>query len=574
MNNYNDPKGDKAILGLFAVAIVVVIGIVMYMGISQRRNLIDKETGVTADGRHRDLLSTEFEVLKDQINDENSDLITAEEAVDEFVTSYGRDNKEATELRFLLNERKNAELRAMKLDTEMRGRANEIKRLVHDSTISREYLESATSEFIARFGEERNETRELRRLLRERKLRDEKTLSQEETIVSKARDLISRINDDNESLRSLQTALSEFIIEYGDDRKEIPELRRLLDERKQHNVRKPSRESVIADEAKELVGRISNRDEDLNRIETDFGDFLIRYGEERKEIPELRRFIKERKEAERLEALMARDTAKLMGELKDPEYSIHDLEQAINDFIDYYGADHEVVLEFNHLLAARKEEENQERTIAKEVALLRTKIGDQNYTVDELRVFLDTFINTYGERREEVPDLQIRLRDRREGDLRNRLSREARELIKQIKDRNNTIDSLQESIDRFMASYGENHNEIQELQRFFDDRQSEEAITEVLSSLDGWVMANDTIRISSVIDDRVYADKLKALTEWPGLIFRHNIQFFQRDGDAAEVRVELENGAEHVPKRKLYFNYRFLRDHNGWRMKTSEKITH
>ena len=373
-------------------------------------------------------------------------------------------------------------------------------------------------------------------------------------------------------MKSLQTALSEFIIDYGDDRKEIPELRRLLEERKKDSEKELSREGAIAEEAKKLADRIKNKDESLDRIASSLSEFVIRYGEDRKEVPELRRLISERKEAERLELLIAKDAEKIMSQIKDPESLIQDLEQSINEFIDNYGEDIEAVLELKQLLSVRKEEKNREKMIANEAALLRSKISDQNYSVEELQTFLDDFIRTYGESRTEVPDLQIRLKERRESDLINRLSREAQDLMEQIKDRNNSIDSLQDSLKKFIADYGDNHVEIQELRRLLDDRQSEDAIIELLSSLDALVLTGNPSRIRSIVADSGYANKLAALTEWPGLVFRHHIQFFHRDGDSAEVRVELENGAEHVPKRKLYFNYYFLRDHGDWKIKRSEKM--
>ena len=286
----------------------------------------------------------------------------------------------------------------------------------------------------------------------------------------------------------------------------------------------------------------------------------------------MRRLISERKKTERLESLIAKDAEKIRSQIKEPESSIQDLEQSINDFIDNYGEDIEAVLELKQLLSVRKEEKNREMMITNEAALLRSKISDQNYSVEKLQTFLDDFIRTYGENRTEVPDLQVRLKERRESDLHNRLSQEAQDLMEQIKDRNNTIDSLQDSLKKFIADYGDNHVEIQELRRLLDDRQSEEAITELLSSLDAVVLSGNGSRISSIVADTEYANKLAALTEWPGLIFRHHIQFFHRDGDSAEVRIELENAADHVPKRKLYFNYSFLRDNDDWKIKRSEKM--
>ena len=566
MTNQSAQSGNKAILVIFVLAIVVVIGGVMFMRF-YRDDIAEQKTRVTESGRLAD-----FEKLKEQINDKYIDVTIMEKALEEFVSYYGENTTEANELRMLLDKRKNAQIQAARIDSEITDKANEIKRSIENSDISVEFLDSEIVSFIARFGEDRKEIPELRRLLRERKNREKKSLTREEAIVSRAKTLIARINDENETLKSLQTAVSEFIIDYGDDRKEIPELRRLLEERKKDSEKELSREGMIAEEAKILASRINNKDENLAGIESSLSEFVIRYGEDRKEVPELRRLISKRKEAERLEALIAKDAERLISRVNDPKYSIRDLEQSINEFIDNYGEDVEVVLEFNQLLSVRKKEEEQETMIANKAALLSSKIGDQNYSVEELQTFLDDFIRTYGESRMEVPNLQVRLKERRESDLHNRLSQEAQDLMARIKDRNNSIDSIQDSLKKFVADYGDNHVEIQELRLLLDDRQSEDAIAALLSSLDTLVLSGNASRISSMVADTEYAERLAALTEWSGLIFRHHIQFFHRDGDNAEVRVELENAADHVPKRKLYFNYSLLRDGDDWKIKRSEKM--
>ena len=567
MTNQSAQSGNKVILGLFVLAIVVVVGVVMYLKASHRDTVAEQEPGITERGRQMD-----FEKLKEQIHDKDVDVTILEKSLEAFVTTYGENTIEADELYMLLDKRKKTQIQAAKIKEEMTDTANEIKRSIRDPMRSIDYLESAVTGFIARFGEDQKEVRELRDLLAERKRQERKKAAREDAIVDRAKALIARINDESEDVNSLQSAVSEFVIDYGDDRKEIPELRRLLEERKKVSEKKLRREDEIADEAKKLAARINNEDENLSRIESALSDFMIRYGQDRKEIPELRRLIGERKEAERLKSRMAEDGQTLIRRIKDPEYSLQDLEQGIKDFVDYYGEDHDILSEINQVFSARKEEEERERMIANEVRLLSAKMNDQNYTVDELQQFLDDFVRKHGEGRVELSELQIRLKERRESDLMNRLSQEAQDLMEQIKDRTNTMDSLQASLEKFTANFGDNHAEIHELRRLLDDRQSEDAIAEYLSSLDAFLLSGDITRIRSMVADTEYANKLVALTGWPGLVFRHHIQFFQRDKESAQVRVELENAANHVPRRKFHFNYSFFRDDNAWKIKRSEKI--
>ena len=262
MNDQRDLSGSKAILVMFALAIVVVVGAVMFMRF-HRDNIAEQKPGVTESGRLAD-----FEKLKEQINDKYVDVTIMEKALEEFISYYGEDTTEANELRMLLDKRKNTQIQAARIDSEITDKANEIKRSIENSDISIESLDSEIAGFITRFGEGRKEIQELRRLLRERKNREKKSSTREEAIVSRAKMLIARINDENETLKSLQTAVSEFIIDYGDDRKEIPELRRLLEERKKDSEKELSREGVIANEAKKLADQINNKDESLDRIES------------------------------------------------------------------------------------------------------------------------------------------------------------------------------------------------------------------------------------------------------------------------------------------------------------------
>ena len=574
MNNQNGQSGNKAIVGLFVLAIVVVIGIVMFMRVSNRGNIVDQVSSGAESGRQMDSRLADFRALKALIIDKNVDVAIVEKSLDDFGTNYGERLTETTELRLLLDKRKNAELQAAELEGEIASNANEIKRLIQNSKMSFEYLESAISEFGTSFGEDRQESRELRRLLIERKIHDEKIESQEKAIVLRAKELIARINDDNEALKSIRSAVSEFVIDYGDDRKEVPELRRLLEERKKFSQKELSREEMISEEAKKLTSRINNKDENLKKIESALSEFVIRYGKDRKELPGLRRLVRERREAEHKKSLMATEVEKIRSRIKDRKHTIQDLEQSISEFIGNFGEDHEVVVEFNRLLDVRREEEKRNKAIANDLALLKSQIGDYTYSMKKLHKDFYKFINTYGKDREEVPELQRLLEERKktELDLRGSMSKEVRNLMRKVKDRTYTIDSLEGTIDHFILEYGNNHKVTSKLQRRLDDRRSEEAIADLLSALDSSVETGNVSKIRSMVSDKKYANRLIALTEWPNLLFRHHIQSFQHDDDGVDIRVEINHAANYMPQSKLYYRYHLLKDLDGWKIKTSEKV--
>ena len=464
-------------------------------------------------------LTDDYRALKTLFNDKNLDMAIVEKSLNEFASVYGENTAEVAEFRALLNRRKNAEIKTAQTEDSIKSRSDEIKKLIQDPEKSLEYLESILSEFIASYGEERKELPGLQRLLEERKRREERSALHEETIVREAKSLIARINDDQEDLRLLQSAVSEFIVQYGEDRKEVPELRRILEERRKKVKKEASNEQTIAEDAKMLASLINNEDENLDKIESALNEFIILYGEERKEILELRQLINERKEKEHFELTIAQDANKIMNQIRDPGYTLRKLEESISDFIKKYGGDRDESLEMDRLLSKRKEKEKREKAIANDIAILKSKILDNKYPIEELEKALFDFITQYGENRKEVLELQDQLKARKEADLKAKISTEAKDLISQMNDRTNTIDFLQSALDQFINDYGDDRAGVQELRRLLDDRRGEKAITDLLQALDTSILEGDIETINTVIQDKGYAEKLIALTEWSGLVF-------------------------------------------------------
>ena len=253
---------------------------------------------------------------------------------------------------------------------------------------------------------------------------------------------------------------------------------------------------------------------------------------------------------------------------------IPDLRQSINDFIDKYGDDREEVAKLHELLSERKGQENKEKEIAKVVTLLKNQISDGNYPIEEVnKVFYD-FISEYGENRKEIPELKYHLEERKKAEFEEAISSEARDLMIRMADKTTTIDSLKADLNQFVDSYGNNRKEIPELTRVLGDRSSEEAITKTLAKLDLSVLEGRVKDIHSMVHDEDYAKKLVALTEWSGVIFRHEIRSFQRSKNESEIEVKIQHAVDHMPKRDLYYRYKMIDSDGDWIIEASERLDH
>ena len=567
---------NKTLLALLALAIVVVLPIGIFITATSQKTASEQRV---SDVRHEisteastDPMLDDFRSLKAQINDPNMDTTLVEESLNKFVALYGDQTAEAKELNEAFVTRKNAEMQAAKINKAFISEVTEIKALIQDPKRSLNYLETVLFEFIANYGGERREVRELRRLLAERKKLEEESALREKTIVEEAKTLIARIHDGDEDISALQSAVSEFIVNYGEGRKEVPELRRILEGRKKLGDERFLLEQPIAREAKLLAARIKKEDESIEQIDSALSEFIIQYGEGRKEIPELRRLINKRKDRERRKLNLVKDMRELMKRIENPNYSIHNIEQLINEFIDNYGKDREEVSELNRLLSQRREKENYEKEVAETVALLQNQISDGSYPIEDASEAFYEFIAKYGENRTEIPELRYHLEERKKAELEKDILSEAQVLLAQMEDREISIDSLQSRLDQFISAYGDDRNEIPELKRVLDTRRYEQTIFEVLSSLDRSVLEGQLENIRFIVADQEYAERLVALTEWRGLIFRHHIESFRRDSNMSIVEIRIRHAVEHMPERDLYYRYHLAETEGGWVIETSEKL--
>ena len=563
-------------LALLALGLVIALPIGLFvitprLNTTKNSSVDEFEPGKAAPQRS---LIVDFETLKTKINDKNTDIATLEKSFNDFVLDYDENTDKIAELRELINKRRDLDQRLASIEAAIKSKTNEIKALIGNSEEPLEDIESKLSVFIADYGEDRKEILELKKLLAHRKKSQEKEASREKTIVEEAKNLIARIHNPGEDLKTLRAAVSEFIISYGQKRKEVPELRRLLSERVEAEEKVTSREAAIVEEAKDLAARIKSRDENLNTIELALSEFVINYGDNRKEIPELRRLIDARREAERLESNIASDTKKLLELLADPDCPDKDLKRLIQEFIDKYGPDREEVSEFNRLVVERKEQQLLEKSIADAVALLVSQFSDAAHPTEELDKSVDDFISLYGEDRKEIPELQRHLKERKATELETKISAEASDLLEQIMNSTATIDFLQSKLDQFITAYGDSRAEIPELTQRLDDRRCKEAIVGMLSKLDSSILIGDVDHIRSVVYDKDYAERLTALTEWSGLVFLHHIQTFQRLGNEVNTEVKINHAVDHMPERELYYRYRMTKNQDDWVITTSEKIMH
>ena len=568
-------QGDKTVLALFVLAVIIALPLGILITRSGKNIPKSQQVGETAHQLRPELpkngLMEDFQRLKRQIKEKNTDIIMIEKSLTDFMSLYGENSNEVTELRELIKERKTLENQAAKDKEMIITKADELKALIQNPENSLAYLESALSEFATKYGNYRKETRDLRALLKDRKKAVEEAALQEKIIAEEVKKLITRINAGNEDLNTLQFAVSEFVKKYGRDRKEIPGLRRLLEEQKVAADLEATRERMIAEDAKRLAVRINNEDENLELIEFALNEFVIRYGENRKEVKELKQLIDKRKDAERVKARI-QESKKIMERLADPNYAIPELEQSIKEYSRKYGERHADVMEFTRLLSERIREQNSlEKAVTDSATLLRSQMGDFNYSVEKLEQGLQDFITKHGGARKEIDELKDLLELRKKTGLEAMISNETEALKKRITDETNSIHSLELDLDQFMATYGKDRPESSELKRLLNNRRNETEIAKVLSTLDRAIVEADLKVIRSLVGDQEFASKLVELTEWPGLKFDQQIQFFHRHGNEAVVKVEIDHAVEHMPDRTLHYLYHIVRNNDNWKIKKSSK---
>ena len=171
----DDQQWRKTLLALFALIIVIALPIGIFTTATRQDTLKDEKIGqaqhefISKNQEQENIINADFLALKTQMNDPQFNIAILEKSLNDFISVHGMDIKEVAELQKLLVARKSAHSRTEKIYAGLPIRAGEIKVLIEDPKKPIDYLESILSEYVAEFGEDRKETRELKRLLAIRK---------------------------------------------------------------------------------------------------------------------------------------------------------------------------------------------------------------------------------------------------------------------------------------------------------------------------------------------------------------------------------------------------------------------
>ena len=580
---------------ILVLVIALPIGIIMT---ATRRNIFEDETrdhktqkinGKTQENERPDSLrnkafyqkrkermSADFLAIKKQIQDSGITISIAEQSFANFVAVYGLNISESEELRNLVKKRKDAETKAKERQAMMLAKADELKARISDPEESVGELKAEFSDFSSTYKNQEELVSEIKTLwVKRQKLEKEK--ARELEIVKEARELLGRIHSDQEDIKEIEAALSTFIIHYGEDRKEIPELRRLVQEHKKAIEEAAFREKAIVDEVRSLRIRLKNPEENLQELEVLLGEFIDQHGGSRKEVPELQGLLQHRKETEKREREIAAEAEKLVQRIHSGNWEIADLESDVSEFIRKYETDRKEVPKLKQLLLEREELEKREKKLAASMKSLMNQIVDETFSVDDLEQALQKFIASYGKERKEIGELTSRIEKRKKLELEAKRRRvvflkEAKALRTNLKDKSQTLEYLSQALEALIKEHGADRQEVRKLQVLFENRKEEAAIITILKSLDDAVLNGDKTKIHSIVHGNEYAEKVIALSEWPELVFHHNLESFERHDQSVEIEVKIDHAVEDMPKTELYYRYDLIKTSDAWVIKNVEKI--
>lgn len=427
-----------------------------------------------------------------RLSADDEELESVEIDIAAFVIEHGESRKEVGELRRLIEKRKERERAAAAKESLIESKVNDIIANLGNDKISIQSLDAAVTDFVLKYGSEREDSKELVRVLRQRQAAEKQTTERDNRIKSEAKNLMSQISKDDVLTGDMERAVSEFIVSYGPDRVESGELQRLLAKRQEHDKKAVEHTSLMQNETRSLIDEIGDPEVPISEVERNVTKFIVRFGEDQKEAQELIRLLTQRRKDE---TTVMESTAKLIQEARElaekisqPKNSIVDIENEVSKFALRYGSDRPEVIEVKRLTTerrSREESKKKDEAELRNVALnLLERINKSTDSIEKMETGIEGFIIRYGEDRREIIELRKAL-DRRierekaitmkkQAETDKYIAGQALGLRVRLTAENADLESLGIDIDKLAIEHGEARGEVLELRRLVEQLREKE----------------------------------------------------------------------------------------------------
>jgi hypothetical protein len=144
------------------------------------------------------------------------------------------------------------------------------------------------------------------------------------------------------------------------------------------------------------------------------------------------------------------------------------------------------------------------------------------------------------------------------------LTGQAAALSLRIDDPAQGIPELEQAVKDFIAKAGADHPQHAFLEQKLEDRRQRVQVAAALGRLDAAVAHQDAGGIKAVVADAEFAEALRALSAYPGLVFASHLDEFVRNGDQGTVKVSVRHALAVFPERTLSYLYDLRRSEQGW----------
>ncbi|MBA2481461.1 MAG: protein kinase [Planctomycetes bacterium] len=148
-----------------------------------------------------------------------------------------------------------------------------------------------------------------------------------------------------------------------------------------------------------------------------------------------------------------------------------------------------------------------------------------------------------------------------------KLSQESKNLIDRIADPKQDIAVLERDVAAFTATLPAGRPERTLLERRLEDHRQRSALSVSLASLDAALASKSSEMVAKVVTDSEYAEALRTLWTYQGLVFETTlVDFLRADDRTATAKVRIRHALAVFPERTLEYVYDLKHGDHGWQI--------